>query len=281
MATSKKPAAPNGKLPTHEYHRFIDEAGDMTFFGKGKVSLLGSDGVSKVFMLGMVHIKQPLPEVRTLIQEFVDQTCADPLFNQIASIKKRMDKDGMFLHAKDDPPELRYKFFELLRSKIEFSLQVVVGRKHTSRFVNKHNSQEKEFYADLLSHLLKDKASYDKLVLNIADRASATRIQNLESALLKAHERHSKTHPSGQYRAKIAFNVQPYNQELLLAVVDYGLWAVQRVFEKGETRFYDSIREKVPLMLDLYDVDHYAKWGNYYSPKHPLTKDNLIETSET
>ncbi|HEY5667983.1 MAG TPA: hypothetical protein VIR03_02340 [Candidatus Saccharimonadales bacterium] len=275
-----KQSQPKDKPTTHDYHRFIDEAGDMTFFGKGKVDLLGTDGVSNVFMLGMVHIKQPLPDVRRLIQQFVYEICADPLFNEIPSIKKRMDKDGMFLHAKDDPPELRSKFFEFLRGKIDYSLQVVVGRKKTTRFVNKHNSQEKEFYADLLSHLLKDKANYDKLVLNIADRASVTRIQNLESALLKAHECHQKKN-KGEYRAKIAFNVQPYNQELLLAVVDYGLWSVQRVFEKGETRFYESIKDKVPLVLDLYDVDHYAKWGNYYTPKHPLTKDNHIKEVET
>lgn len=269
------------KPTTHTYHRFIDEAGDMTFFGKGKVNLLGTDGVSKTFMLGMVHIKQPLTAIRKLIEDFTQDISNDPFFNEIPSIKKRLAKDGMFLHAKDDPPELRYKFFELLRNEIDFSLQVIVGRKMTRRFVAKHNSQEKEFYADLLSHLLKDKANYDKLVLNIADRGSATRIQNLESALVKAHERHLKKKPSGKYSADIVFNVQPYSQEPLLAVVDYGLWAVQRVFEKGETRFYDSIQDKIPLIIDLYDTDKYQNWQNYYSSKHPLTKDNHIEWIET
>jgi hypothetical protein len=264
------------KPASHIYHRFIDEAGDMTFFGKGKVDLLGTNGVSKAFMLGMVHIKQPLPEIRSLITDFTDQISTDPFFNEIPSIKKRIQKDGMFLHAKDDPPELRYKFFELLRDKIDFSLQVVVGRKDTGRFVNKHNSQEKEFYADLLSHLLKDKANYDRLVLNIADRASATRIQNLENALVKAHERYAKKKPDSSYKAKIAFNVQPYNREPLLAVVDYGLWSVQRIFEKGETRFYDSILPKVPLVIDLYDIEKFKDWANYYTPKHPLTKENVL-----
>jgi hypothetical protein len=113
-------------------------------------------------------------------------------------------------------------------------------------------------------------------VLNIADRASATRIQNLENALVKAHERYAKKKPDGNYKAKIAFNVQPYNREPLLAVVDYGLWSVQRIFEKGETRFYDSIGQKVPLVIDLYDIEKFKDWANYYTPKHPLTKENVL-----
>ncbi len=64
---------------------------------------------------------------------------------------------------------------------------------------------------------------------------------NLEEALLKAHERYLKRNTDTEYRAKIQFNVQRYNEEPLLAVVDYGLLAIQRIFEKGETRFYDLI----------------------------------------
>ncbi len=42
------------KRPKEFYHRFLDEAGDTTFFGKGKIPIVGSAGVSKAFILGMV-----------------------------------------------------------------------------------------------------------------------------------------------------------------------------------------------------------------------------------
>ncbi len=109
----------------HTYHRFIDEAGDMTFFGKGKVNILGTDGVSKAFMLGMVHIKQPLASTRKVIEDFCQSIADDPFFNQIPSIKKRIDNGSLYLHANADPPELRYKLFELLAKEIDFSLQAV------------------------------------------------------------------------------------------------------------------------------------------------------------
>jgi hypothetical protein len=261
----------------HRSHRFIDEAGDPIFFGRGGVNRLGSEGVSKAFMLGMVRIKQPLPEVRARITSFIQQVAADPFFNRIPSIRERLERGSMFLHASYDPSELRNRFFELLRDEIDFSLQAVVGRKQATRFINKHHSKQTEFYADLLSHLLKDKANHHQLVLNIADQGNTTRMRNLRDALSKAHLLYRESQPNGAYKASIVFNVQPYDREPLLAVVDYSLWAVQRIFERGETRFYDMIVDKVSLVVDLYDTANAENKANYYTPKHPLTRDNMLK----
>ena len=57
----------NSKLK--DYHRFLDEAGDTTFYGKGKKNTIGTNGVSNVFILGMVKIKDPLDDVREKINE--------------------------------------------------------------------------------------------------------------------------------------------------------------------------------------------------------------------
>lgn len=257
------------------YHRFIDEAGDMTFFGKGRTPIIGTEGVSNAFMLGMCQVKQNLDLTREQLLKFYVTIEEDPYFNSIPSIKKRIEKGGFYVHAKDDPPELRYRFLTLLHDEIKFSVQVVVGRKSVTRFVNKHHSQEREFYADLLSHLLKDKGSYEKLVINVAHRSSSTSNRNLEFALEQAHARFAKRHTE-DYSAEIKFNVQPYDHEPLLAIVDYALWTVQRIFERGETRFYDLIKDKIPLVLDLYDIDKYTNYKNYYGPKNPLTKTNCI-----
>lgn len=266
------------KVNTQSYHRFIDEAGDMTFFKKGKIPAVpGENGISKVFILGMAHIKNPLNETRQIIQDFCKAIEEDLYFNEIPSVKKRIQNGGFYLHAKDDPPELRYKFINDVLEKLSFSVQMVAGRKSVTRFVNKHHSQEREFYADLLSHLLKDKGNYEKLVINIAERGSSTGNNNLEEALAQAHERHKKRRDS-DYSAEIKFNVQRYSSEPLLAVVDYVLWTVQRIFERGETRFYDVLKSKIPTIIDLYDTAKYKGYQNYYGPRNPLTKDNKVES---
>jgi hypothetical protein len=60
------------------------------------------------------------------------------------------------LHAKNDHPEVRAKFFELLRQLPDFAIHIVIGRKKLEVFNRKHNNSPTEFYFDLLHHLLKD-----------------------------------------------------------------------------------------------------------------------------
>lgn len=51
---------------------------------------------------------------------------------------------------------------------------------------------------------------------------------------------------------------------------------MQRVFERGETRYYDFIKDKISTVLDLYDVANYEGYRNYYGRKNPLTKANKL-----
>jgi hypothetical protein len=46
--------------------------------------------------------------------------------------------------------------------------------------------------------------------------------------------------------------VQTHYTEALLNVADYLCWSVQRVFERGETRYYDFLGDRINLVVDLY-----------------------------
>lgn len=54
-------------------------------------------------------------------------------------------------------------------------------------------------------------------------------------------------------------------QEPLLQVVDYANWAVYRAFERGEMRFFDTLRERFELIVDVFDKDKYKGGGNWYT----------------
>lgn len=260
-----------------EYTKFIDETGDMSFFERGGGSALGKEGVSRTFAIGMVKMKAPLEVTREEILDLCKQVEQDRYLNAIPSVKKKINSGGFYFHAKDDTPEVREKFFKYL-DQLGFSLQIIVARKRLDIFIKKHNSNENEFYADILGHLLKDKMTkYSRLVLNIAQRGSATSSINLDLAKNKALGRFRKNNPDKESRCRVVFNVQDFKKEPILSVADYASWAVQRVFERGDTRHYDYIQGKVSSIVDLYDYKNFANWGNYYSPKKPLTKDNKIE----
>lgn len=258
------------------FHRFLDEAGDTTFFGKGRVPILGQAGVSLCFGLGMVKFADPVADVRQQVEALCRAVETDDYLNRIPSVVKRVQAGGFFFHAKDDSAEVRERLFKWIR-QTDCSLEMVVGRKIPGLFAKKHNGNESEFYADLLSHLLKTKLKLgQRLVVTIAERGKTTRNQVLELATTKARERFAKKQAAAEISTEVVFNVQNPRAEPLLCVPDYLAWTVQRVFERGETRHYDFVRDRISLVVDLYDTEKYEGSRNYYTPKRPLTTENKI-----
>ncbi|NMM94700.1 hypothetical protein [Bifidobacterium oedipodis] len=266
---------------TGDNHRFIDEAGDMTFFSSkrgSKTSLIGDPGVSRCFMVGMVHVKGDLAEARSAIKVFCEMVDTNEFFQSFPSVASRTEKgwQGYYPHASKDPAELRYEFLKLMKEKIDFSAQIVVGRKLPDVFLRKHQRLQREFYADLMSHLLKYTHKIDPLILDIAERGSSTSNMNLQHAVDVARERSRRGTLTKEMNNKVKFNVQPYDHELLLSLTDYCLWSAQRVFEKGDTKYYKLLESKIKLVHDVYDQSRYEKSKNYYRTKYnPLTAEAI------
>lgn len=255
---------------TNHFHCFLDEAGDPTFFGKGKKNIVGTKGVSANFILGMVSFKGDVKEIRQKVIELQQQIINDTYFTKIGSINKKKNSYGFYFHATDDVPEVRMLFYNFLKS-LDCKFEATVGRKMPDIFIKKHNSKEKEFYADLLSHLLNDKLGLDRtLVLNVARLGASTRQDNLEFGLQKAVNRFQKNKPEAAINSKIVFNVQDHTTEPLLNIADYFCWAIQRVFEMGEVRYYEYLKEKITV-VDLYDT---ISANNTYNAENPLTEGN-------
>ncbi|MBK9248358.1 MAG: DUF3800 domain-containing protein [Ignavibacteria bacterium] len=263
------------KYDLHLYHRFLDEAGDTTFYGKGKNVILGDEGVSKAFILGIVKFKEPLDVVRSRIRILQQEVVNDPYFIDDTRIQKRIVKSGFYFHASNDRPEVRKIFFEYIKS-VDCSAEVIVGRKILEIYNTKHRGVETEFYADLLSHILKSKLNLPKLVLNIAERGDSTKNRTLQFALHKAIERKTKSGKAIQSERSINFNVQNHIQEPLLNIADYICWAVQKVFEKGDIAAYNYIQEKISLVIDVYDSKNYENHQNFYRRGRKLTAENKI-----
>jgi hypothetical protein len=224
----------------------------------------------------MVKLAAPVEEVRAQVEALCRGVEVDDYLNRIPSVVKRIQSGGFFFHAKDDPAEVRERLFKWIH-QTDCSLEMVVGRKIPALFARKHHGNDSEFYADLLSHLLKNKLKLaQRLVLTIAERGKSTRNQVLELATIKARERFAKKEDASAISSEVVFNVQNPRTEPLLCVPDYLAWAVQRVFERGDTRHYDFVRERISLVVDLYDAEKYAGSRNYYTRRRPLTPENKL-----
>ena len=258
------------------FHRFLDETGDTTFYGKGRRLIIGTNGVSLSFGLGVVRIDRPLEDVRQEVRALEAQVEADPLLNTIPSVQKRVASGGFYFHACKDTPDVRAVLLRYLR-ELPCEAEMVVARKIPALFEKQHNGREDEFYADLLAHLLKNRLKRPgTLVFNVAERGSSTREKVLTDALKLATERAAKKWGADNLKARTVFNVQNPRTEPLLTVSDYLCWAVQRVFETGEVRHYNYLAGKIRLVVDLYDRDKYVGNRNYYDKKNPLMAGNKL-----
>ena len=55
-----------------KFHRFIDEVGDTTFYGGRRRLILGQEGVSNTFGIGLLKLNEPIAEVRKQIRLVID-----------------------------------------------------------------------------------------------------------------------------------------------------------------------------------------------------------------
>ena len=122
----------------------------------------------------MVKISEPLELVRQKIR-LLQSKIENNSFYDSPSVRKKKNSTGYYLHATDDLPEVRKEFFDLIKT-IDCSFEAVVGRKSIERFVTRHKEKEEYLYADLLSHLLKNKfTKHEKMILNISERGRSNK----------------------------------------------------------------------------------------------------------
>ena len=230
---------------TKKYY-FIDESGDPHFYGYRKKLLVGTDGFQPYLIIGMVETDDR-KALRRAVVDFMNAIREDTMYNTIPSVA---NADGWYVHARGDHPEIRAKFFELLRDLEGFKAHLVIARKELPIFNRKHNNNPTEFYFDVLHHLLNGKLnSQDRHhCLYLSQRGNNT-LHRFEEAVIKAIEAgKSKYNSSGTYQLELV----PSREMPELSIIDYMMWAVQRKLLKGESRYFDALKGKYGEVIDLY-----------------------------
>jgi len=175
-----------------------------------------------------------------------DSLYTDSLYKTIPSVAT--DK-GWYVHARGDHPEIRAKFFELIRRLNGYKAHVVIAKKDFSVFKDRYNSDPIEFYFDVLHHLLDGKLQHGdssyKLYLSQRGNNSLHRFEKAVTKALKANDLNSVT-------AQCNLEIVPGKEMPELSIVDYLIWAVQRKLLTGESRYFDAMRDKFETITNLY-----------------------------
>jgi hypothetical protein len=255
---------------------YADEAGDGVLFSRQGKVIIGKEGCSRFFILGMVDIPDPGTIVREL-EGLRARLLADPYFKGVPSMQPEAKKTAVAFHAKDDLPEVRREVFALLqRHEFHFSA-VVRAKSKVLEYVQQRNMQDvsyryhpNELYDYMVRRLFKQRLHKDD-VCNVyfAKRGKSDRTAALLQALAAAQQQFCTQHGGTN---KASLNVFPVTLRKCpeLQVVDYFLWALQRLYERQEERYITLLVPSISVIHDLDDT-RVASYGTYYTRRKPPT----------
>ena len=260
-------------------HYFVDEAGDLSFFNKKGRIIVGQPGASKYFMVGVAQIADP--EVVTWeLNALRTKLMTHPRYKGIPSMQPEARKTATAFHAKDDYIEIREQVFELIRSfdikvfvAIRSKAEIAEAGKATFKNLGK-KLQQNALYDDLIKRLFRNLLhKADVVQIAIARRGKAAREDALEQAINQAQKNFEakwKISSNGSILIEPAYPSQVAG----LQVVDYYLWALQRLYEREEDRFFKPLAQTYRLIMDLDDKRNKG-CGEWYSDRNPLTLEKL------
>lgn len=271
---AKNTPSPNKNTATRHY--FVDEGGDSTLFAsKGRV-IIGTEGCSRYFMLGLLDVSDPaslnqhLDDLRTRLMN-------DPYFKDVPSMQPQAGKTALAFHAKDDLPEVRREVLALLREiKGLRYFAVVTDKWRVLEYVRQQNLRNRDYryhpnelYDYLTRRLFKNLLHKDGgYEIVFAKRGASDRTAALQSALEKARERFAQQWGIASNAPIHVLSSMP-PQHAGLQAADYFTWALQRLYEKGEDRYLTYLWNSVHLIQDI-DDKRAAGYGVYYTQKKPL-----------
>lgn len=247
---------------------FVDEAGDPTFYSRNGRCIVGEDrGSSSILILGFIQTADPAT-LRHRVLALRDQIVADVYFRGIPSLKKT----SVAFHATDDVPEVRERFYRLIIG-LDFTAEFIVARKIESIFRKRHRGKESVFYDDLVTKLFENKLHLaERSVIYFAKRGSRDRQEPLVDAIRDAITRFEQ---KWKTKIKTGVSIEPQSPagEPCLQIIDYMNWAIQRMFIRREDRYFNFVREKVSLLVDVYDSKNYPR--TYYTRKNPFELNKM------
>jgi hypothetical protein len=255
---------------------FVDESGDPTLFdGRGRI-IAGQPGCSSHFIMGALDVSEP-PVLVQAMSSLHSAIKADPYFTGVESLRPERHKTFKLLHAKDDLPEIRERVFRLLAAQDVRFYAVVRDKRGYAVHVGNLNEQSptyhytpNRFYDEMVRRLFRDRLhKNDRYHIVFARRGSKDRTQALEEALMDARANFRKKWGITS-SAPIEVSALHSHEHYCLQAVDYFLWALMRVYSRGEDRF---LRLLWPRCANVHDVDdrRTSQAGCYYSQRNPLT----------
>ena len=152
------------ETPSSIRHYFVDEGGDGILFSRNGKVLVGTEGCSRFFILGLLSVSDPIV-LEDQLDKLRGQLMNDSYFKSVPSMQPVNRKTALAFHAKDDLPEIRRDVFRLLRDTEGLRFFAVVADKlSVLEYVRQRNKREptyryhpNELYDSLTERLFRER----------------------------------------------------------------------------------------------------------------------------
>jgi len=258
---------------------YVDEAGDLTLFDKKGRITVGNEGVSKVFMIGVIRLTDP-NLAKQKLEDLRSSLLTDSRFKNIPSMQPEAKKTALFFHAKNDHSDIRKEVFKIL-PELGAKVQIAIRRKqelaNMSQLIKEFEGekiQDGDIYDNLITLLFRNllhQADENKIIF--ARLGKSERRENLAKAIRKAKDIFESKWQKG-YDRPTTIDVKKSSEEIGLQIIDYYLWALQRLYEKSDDSFFLPLSQNYSLIIDCDDKRKYRS-GEWYCKKNPLTLEKL------
>ncbi|MCB2200956.1 DUF3800 domain-containing protein [bacterium] len=259
---------------------YVDESGTGLLFNRRGKVLLGSEGVSNFFMLGALYVRYP-EQLREELSSLREEILKDPYFASVPSCQVENRKTALLFHAKDDVPEVRREVMRiLLQADLKF-VAVIKDMRVVLRYVQARNSVDPDYryhpneLYDLTVRMIFKNLLHKSSFVRIAfsKRGNSERTGALHDAIQTSRVKFEEQ-TGIQSNTTIAIQPKESRQDPCLQAVDYFLWSLQRLYEKGEERYISYLREKISLVHDVDDRS-LKEYGVYYTRRNRITAEAI------
>ena len=258
-------------------HYFIDEGGDSNLFSRKGKAIVGTEGCSRFFILGLLDVLDPIT-LKESFDHLRTRLMSDSYFKNVPSMQPDGRKTTLAFHAKDDLPEVRRDVFKLLHDTEGLRFFAVVADKlSVLEYVRQRNNREpayryhpNELYDYLTGRLFKERLSqHNRYDITFSKRSKSGRLNALRQLVETAHTGFT-TQQDMSEDATIRVSAATPMEHAGLQAVDYFVWALQRLYERGEERYLAYLWEAFRLVHDIDDTRESSQ-GVYYTQNAPLT----------
>ncbi len=260
-------------------HYYIDESGDVGLFTRGGRKLVGRPTTSHFFMLGMIDAFNDVrlhDSITDLRQTIWSEITNDPRYSSDPSYVRRHRHLEFHFHANDDPPSIRARVFNLLvdeSNTFRFSA-VVIDRLEYFKSVAAMSEADSTYkytkndeYDYLVRLLLRSRLHKEAIYAVMFSKRGPDRSKALLDAIINMRqEMCTRLKIADRHYMVIAGNPEA-KEHGALQVVDYCLWALQRLYNRKESEYLDKIWPMVTIVNDRHASG--GTGGQHYIGKKP------------